>query len=106
MSQVNTAINQLDQVTQQNAAMVEETTAACLSLSENAVTLGDLTRRFRVSTPSQAGRVSGRTAAFEDAHRRISSFQREQQHRPAHFGFTPKDEGLSDSIMAEDRAVI
>jgi methyl-accepting chemotaxis protein len=33
LNQVNTAINQMDQVTQQNAAMVEETTAAAHSLA-------------------------------------------------------------------------
>nr|MBP6547201.1 chemotaxis protein [Phenylobacterium sp.] len=41
LAQVNTAVNQMDQVTQQNAAMVEETTAAASSLKSEA---GELTR--------------------------------------------------------------
>ena len=41
LAQVNTAVNQMDQVTQQNAAMVEETTAAASSLKNEA---GELTR--------------------------------------------------------------
>ncbi|PSJ49019.1 methyl-accepting chemotaxis protein, partial [Pseudaminobacter soli (ex Li et al. 2025)] len=34
LDQVNTAVNQMDQVTQQNAAMVEESTAASHSLAQ------------------------------------------------------------------------
>jgi methyl-accepting chemotaxis protein len=40
---VNGAINQMDQVTQQNAAMVEQTTAACAALVEKA---GELATRL------------------------------------------------------------
>ncbi len=36
LAQVNTAVNQMDQVTQQNAAMVEESTAASHSLTRDA----------------------------------------------------------------------
>jgi methyl-accepting chemotaxis protein len=39
LRQVNTAVNQMDQVTQQNAAMVEETTAATHSLRSEAMEL-------------------------------------------------------------------
>ena len=49
LNQVNGAVNQMDQVTQQNAAMVEEATAAAASLRSEAIGLSDLTRRFRVS---------------------------------------------------------
>jgi uncharacterized phage infection (PIP) family protein YhgE len=41
IAQVNLAITQLDQVTQQNAALVEESTAAAESLREQARTLTD-----------------------------------------------------------------
>jgi methyl-accepting chemotaxis protein len=47
LSQINTAVNQMDQVTQENAAMVEETTAASQSLSTEAATLARLIGRFR-----------------------------------------------------------
>jgi len=47
-------MNQMDQVTQQNAAMVEETTAASVTLNDEAQTLKQLVTRFRVSGSSHA----------------------------------------------------
>ncbi|QUD87213.1 methyl-accepting chemotaxis protein [Phenylobacterium montanum] len=62
LAQVNTAINQMDQVTQQNAAMVEESTAASHSLQHEANDLARLLGRFQLSGTGQA--VSrGRQAA-------------------------------------------
>ncbi|MCL4716054.1 MAG: methyl-accepting chemotaxis protein [Hyphomonadaceae bacterium] len=49
LGEVNTAINQMDQVTQQNAAMVEETTAASRILADEARDLGRLVGRFKVA---------------------------------------------------------
>ena len=46
LAQVNTAVNQMDQVTQQNAAMVEEATAAASTLKAEAMELVDLVSRF------------------------------------------------------------
>ena len=48
ISQVNVAVNQLDQVTQQNAALVEESSAAADSLSNQASRLVELVRVFRL----------------------------------------------------------
>jgi methyl-accepting chemotaxis protein len=48
LKEVNVAINQMDQVTQQNAAMVEETTAAARSLNRETEKLTDLINRFHV----------------------------------------------------------
>jgi methyl-accepting chemotaxis protein len=39
IGQVNVAVNQLDQMTQQNAALVEESSAAAQSLKDQALTL-------------------------------------------------------------------
>ncbi|WP_164963949.1 methyl-accepting chemotaxis protein [Rubrivivax sp. JA1026] len=50
IGQVNDAVTQLDQVTQQNAALVEQTTAATESLKQQAQTLVDAVRVFRVAT--------------------------------------------------------
>jgi methyl-accepting chemotaxis protein len=44
--EVNTAVNQMDQVTQQNAAMVEETSAASATLATESSRLRDLVQRF------------------------------------------------------------
>ena len=49
LGQVNTAVNQMDQVTQQNAAMVEESTAASRVLADEAHELARLVARFRVT---------------------------------------------------------
>ncbi|WP_137136253.1 methyl-accepting chemotaxis protein [Rhizobium sp. FKY42] len=46
LSEVNTAVNQMDQMTQQNAAMVEETTAASASLAQEAEQLRNLISGF------------------------------------------------------------
>jgi methyl-accepting chemotaxis protein len=49
LSEMNTAMHHMDQVTQQNAAMVEETTAASVALSDEAARLKTLVARFQVS---------------------------------------------------------
>ena len=48
ITQVNEAVVQLDQMTQQNAALVEESTAAAESLREQAQQLATLVQAFRV----------------------------------------------------------
>ena len=48
LDQVNTAVNQMDQVTQQNAAMVEESTAASQALAQETGELGRLIGEFRL----------------------------------------------------------
>jgi len=48
LGQVNTAVNQMDQVTQQNAAMVEETTAAAALLRQQASELAAAVARFEL----------------------------------------------------------
>ncbi len=60
LHQVNTAVNQMDQVTQQNAAMVEQSTAASHALMQEAAELAKLTGRFRVGEP--AARPAGGNA--------------------------------------------
>ena len=52
LSQVNTAVNQMDQVTQQNAAMVEEATAAAANLRAESQELTRLIGRFQTGAPA------------------------------------------------------
>jgi len=60
LSEINSAVNQMDQVTQQNAAMVEETTAVTHRLTSGAASLDGLVRQFTltgnrsVAVPAQA----------------------------------------------------
>ncbi|MEH3123789.1 MAG: methyl-accepting chemotaxis protein [Sphingomonas phyllosphaerae] len=49
LQQVNTAVSEMDGVTQQNAAMVEEATAAARSLAEEATRLTTEVARFRTA---------------------------------------------------------
>jgi len=48
LNEVNTAVNQMDQVTQQNAAMVEQATAASHSLAGEAAELARLVGQFQI----------------------------------------------------------
>ena len=48
LQQVDAAVIQLDQVTQQNAALVEESTAAAESLRQQALQLSELVAAFRL----------------------------------------------------------
>ena len=60
LAQVNTAVNQMDQVTQQNAAMVEQSTAAVHSLAQEAEALVRLIGHFQVGgQPATAAPVKG-----------------------------------------------
>ncbi len=54
LHQVNTAVNQMDQVTQQNAAMVEQTTAATHSLKGQTAELVSLISTFQVGSSRAA----------------------------------------------------
>jgi methyl-accepting chemotaxis protein len=68
LHQVNTAVNQMDQVTQQNAAMVEQSTAASHSLAREAEELNRLVGQFQVGAVAHAAakaapRASGQPVA-------------------------------------------
>ena len=54
LREINTAVNQMDQTTQQNAAMVEQTTAAAHALRSEAARLDDLVKRFDLQAGDQA----------------------------------------------------
>jgi methyl-accepting chemotaxis protein len=67
LQEINTAIGQLDQMTQQNAAMVEETNAASHTLAQDAEALTDLIGQFKLTGSSatpirQPVRVATQTA--------------------------------------------
>ncbi|WP_435870094.1 methyl-accepting chemotaxis protein [Eleftheria terrae] len=54
IGQVNTAVNQLDQMTQQNAALVEESAAAAESLKDQAHKLSGVVSAFRLAAQEEA----------------------------------------------------
>jgi methyl-accepting chemotaxis protein len=63
LAEVNTAVNQMDQVTQQNAAMVEQSTAASHSLAGEAAELARLVGQFNLGEGTTAAAPSHRPAA-------------------------------------------
>jgi methyl-accepting chemotaxis protein len=54
LAEVNSAVNQMDQVTQQNAAMVEQSTSATRGLSDEAGQLAGLVGRFNLGSRTAA----------------------------------------------------
>jgi methyl-accepting chemotaxis protein len=60
LAQVNTAINEMDQMTQQNAAMVAESTAASHSLAREAEDLSQRMNRFKIGSGQAATASAGR----------------------------------------------
>ena len=78
LHEVNNAVNHMDQVTQQNAAMVEQSTAATHSLKSETAELGRLVGRFQLtgSDPVREALPPARAAptapAVLEARRRLS----------------------------------
>ncbi|MGA1804976.1 methyl-accepting chemotaxis protein [Rhizobium sp. HT1-10] len=70
LAEVNTAVNQMDQVTQQNAAMVEETSAAGASLAGESGRLRELISQFRLGS---ALRQTSAAMAAGPIHRPVAS---------------------------------
>jgi methyl-accepting chemotaxis protein len=60
LGQVNSAVNQMDQVTQQNAAMVEQSTAASHSLAGEAEALAKLVAQFQIGVIAEPVRATSR----------------------------------------------
>ncbi|TAA60867.1 methyl-accepting chemotaxis protein [Shinella sp. JR1-6] len=72
LQEISTAINQMDQVTQHNAAMVEETSAATHKLKGEADGLADLVARFRTGDAVQrVAAVRAETRPVESPARRM-----------------------------------
>jgi methyl-accepting chemotaxis protein len=71
LKEINEAVNQMDQVTQRNAAMVEETTAASHNLLQEASDLLASVSRFHVSDAEATG--SSRTHERAAAPRKIAA---------------------------------
>ncbi|MGI3899094.1 MAG: methyl-accepting chemotaxis protein [Janthinobacterium lividum] len=73
LDQINTAINQMDQVTQQNAAMVEESTAASHALARETQELSGVVGRFQLGNGDAVRTGGGRQhpAPVTAAHRPV-----------------------------------
>jgi len=67
IEEVNAAITQMDDVTRQNASLVEESAAAAASLQQQADTLARLVATFRLSGQEAAGEAQARASEAADA---------------------------------------
>lgn len=67
LGEINTGMSQLDQVTQQNAAMVEEATAAGHLLHSDAQKLSELMRRFDLNSTPESFEPSAAASASDSA---------------------------------------
>ncbi|THF50968.1 methyl-accepting chemotaxis protein [Allorhizobium terrae] len=70
LAEVNSAVNQMDQTTQQNAAMVEQSTAAASALASEANHLKELVGQFKISGSNGA---SARPVVATAAQRPVQS---------------------------------
>lgn len=65
ISEVSKTVVSMDDITQQNSALVEESAAASESLSEQARTLDSLIDYFRLATAQQLGHIPGNVVDFQ-----------------------------------------
>ncbi|MBX3608776.1 MAG: HAMP domain-containing protein [Hydrogenophaga sp.] len=73
VNQINAAVANLDQMTQQNAALVEESAAAATSMNEQASRLAEVVRIFRVDGNAGASAIQALVAS--DLHRSEPTFK-------------------------------
>jgi methyl-accepting chemotaxis protein len=86
LQQVNTAVNEMDKVTQQNAAMAEEATAASRSLAQESEQLTSLVGQFRLGNVAQfepARRATPAAEPVRQAHKADTSAPKRQLKTPA-----------------------
>jgi methyl-accepting chemotaxis protein len=74
LGQVNSAVNDMDKVTQQNAAMVEQTTAAAAQLQGRAAELDAAIGRFNLGRSAAPAPARSQAGAVHQAQRRAAAF--------------------------------
>ena len=72
IEQVNRAVSQLDQMTQQNAALVEEASAASKSMAERAQAMSDMLERYQLDNDGGRRAGQGWEASAGVAARRVA----------------------------------
>lgn len=80
LAEVNTAVNQMDQATQQNAAMVEQSTAASHSLTQESEQLARLVGKFQLSSGASDAspeRAPAENPALRQGRSRITDFAKQ-----------------------------
>ena len=103
LEEINTAISQLDQVTQQNVAMFEETTAATHTLTAEANALVTTTARFRTTSNNTApARASGTDRKRAEPMPSPSGSQNRDStaFKPKNVPSRPSNIGVTDGALA------
>ncbi|RQS56225.1 hypothetical protein DID96_37330 [Burkholderia sp. Bp8963] len=65
VEQVNMAVTQMDEVTHQTAALVEDASAAVQSMAQHAQDLSEVVAVFKVGDPGSAGTSIRRTGTMQ-----------------------------------------
>ncbi|WP_429175228.1 methyl-accepting chemotaxis protein [Ensifer sp. LBL] len=76
LAEVNTAVNAMDQTTQQNAAMVEQSNAASNTLANEAVRLRELVSQFKLQGIAETSLANARTPTRTDSTQPLRSTRR------------------------------
>jgi methyl-accepting chemotaxis protein len=97
LAEVNNAVNQMDQVTQQNAAMVEQANAAGATLANEAGRLRDLVSRFDLGADVDMARTQ--QGAFQPASSVRTAHAGSEASRPA----SPPLSATAQSLKADLR---
>jgi methyl-accepting chemotaxis protein len=71
ITEISVAIGTMDQSTQQNAAMVEQTSAAARNLTSEVAALADQASRFEVGSSTRAPRTARPQARFDGPVRQL-----------------------------------
>lgn len=103
LAEVNSAINEMDRVTQRNAAMVEESTAACHALTNESNQLMSLVRHFKIgdSIAASGGRDITPAASSSAADNTVTLPVKEQQQRATAY-FEARSTGSAQAAPAFD----
>jgi hypothetical protein len=84
LAQINSAVNQMDQVTQQNAHMVQETNRSCEGLIGLSSQLEGLIQRFRLTSGRPYQRQERDQHDHRNEYQRDNSYDQNYGHRQNH----------------------
>ena len=97
LSEVNQAVNQMDQTTQQNAAMVEESNAASAELAAEAGKLRELISQFTID-----GSATAQSAVLRQTARTMAKPAQAETRRPAADAARPQMRSQGNAAIAQD----
>ena len=97
LSEVNQAVNQMDQTTQQNAAMVEQSNAASAELAAEAGKLRELISQFTID-----GSATAQSAVLRQTARTMAKPAQAETRRPAAGAARPQMRSQGNAAVAQD----